>query len=471
MQIDRKSERGLKILYNAYWGNGGWRSGDVSQEDYQIAKKEGYMFDYPKPVSHEEVLEKLRILIRQIDKSDVANAFLYSLSTHRLEYRSVLGSYWYAAAIPKHTCVGAKCDICGWTSWKEFPNSYDLAHGLNVLNFERYKWGGVRHTSAEYALFDLQQFVKLPKVKASDRDKELLKEILACVYELESQNKAGKLQQLITRKKVIKSNKSEIDVLLDILGICGVLSSEAAPCYMDEFQDMYHRNPPELTNDRAYPVNRWHVGDGINEKRYKIVFGEEYIRENILDVPSVGDAVIEKALEIPGKNNIKKSKAEKYFADDKYLIYLTDEQRRCFGLSEVNGTWDTIMKYSATHNNYKRSTIFFEGNIVKKIIYEEKMMIDYEIIGWVYKEMDMEVVTENRELLIPKTSRGRKKTWTPSLLMSPVYILNSIEIENLRNQKYCVRVMNNTGNESFEIPGTFTVDGFEKFIKYYIEQI
>ena len=56
MQIDRKSERGLKILYNAYWGNGGWRSGDVSQEDYQIAKKEGYMFDYPKPVSHEEVL-------------------------------------------------------------------------------------------------------------------------------------------------------------------------------------------------------------------------------------------------------------------------------------------------------------------------------------------------------------------------------------------------------------------------------
>ena len=98
-------------------------------------------------------------------------------------------------------------------------------------------------------------------------------------------------------------------------------------------------------------------------------------------------------------------------------------------------------------------------------------MIDYEIIGWVYKEMDMEVVTENRELLIPKTSRGRKKTWTPSLLMSPVYILNSIEIENLRNQKYCVRVMNNTGNESFEIPGTFTVDGFEKFIKDYIEQI
>ncbi len=55
--------------------------------------------------------------------------------------------------------------------------------------------------------------------------------------------------------------------------------------------------------------------------------------------------------------------------------------------------------------------------------------------------------------------------------MSPVYILNSIEIENLRNQKYCVRVMNNTGNESFEIPGTFTVDGFEKFIKDYIEQI
>lgn len=133
------------------------------------------MFDYPKQISHEEVLVELGNLVKQIDKSDVTNAFLHSLSSHRLEYRSALGSYWYAAAIPKHTCAEMKCDLCGWTSWKVVSNLYDLAHGLNVLNFERYKWGGVRHTAAEYALFDLQQFVKLPKVKASDRDKALLK--------------------------------------------------------------------------------------------------------------------------------------------------------------------------------------------------------------------------------------------------------------------------------------------------------
>ncbi len=33
----------------------------------------------------------------------VADAFLNSLSTRKLEYRAALGSYWYAVAIPKHS--------------------------------------------------------------------------------------------------------------------------------------------------------------------------------------------------------------------------------------------------------------------------------------------------------------------------------------------------------------------------------
>ena len=142
------------------------------------------------------------------------------------------------------------------------------------MNFERYKWGGVRHTSADYALFDLQQFRVLPKVKPTEEDKQILHEILSCVYELAPHNKAGKLQEQITRKRILKSNAAEIDVLLDILGICGVLSSDQAPCYAEQFVDIHQRFPLEFTNDRAYPVNRWTASDGIHRKRYEIVFGE-----------------------------------------------------------------------------------------------------------------------------------------------------------------------------------------------------
>lgn len=79
-------------------------------------------------------------------------------------------------------------------------------YGLNVFNLERYKYGGVRHTSLDYALFDLEQFLKLPKILPSDEDKIILKRILDCVYNLESKDMVGKLRSSILKKnlKVIK---------------------------------------------------------------------------------------------------------------------------------------------------------------------------------------------------------------------------------------------------------------------------
>lgn len=269
-------DKGLKILLNTYWCSRGWKNGQISANDFAVAKEEGYMFEYPAVIEHDEHLKNLREILELISPDDVANAFLYSLSTRKLEYRSALGSYWYAVSIPAHTYTKGRCDFCNWYSWKKEPEKYDLNHGVNVLNFERYKWGGVRHTGADYALFDLQEFLKLPRVTPTEQDKEILHDILACVDELEPANKAGKLQKLITKKRILKSNAQEINTILDILGICGILASNENPCYVDKFVDVYQRNPPELTNDRAYPLNHWRVCDGINKARYKIVFGEEY---------------------------------------------------------------------------------------------------------------------------------------------------------------------------------------------------
>ena len=48
---------GLKILFKAYWSSEGWKNGSVSVDDFLIAKKEGYMFDYPKYISHDEAVK------------------------------------------------------------------------------------------------------------------------------------------------------------------------------------------------------------------------------------------------------------------------------------------------------------------------------------------------------------------------------------------------------------------------------
>ncbi len=270
---------GLKILLETYWSSNGWRYKALLSEEFELAKQEGYMFDYPKYISHDETLNKLDILLKKIDPKDVANAFLYSLSTRKLEYRSILGSYYYAKAIPKHAVYdpynkqnSMHCYMCGWYAWHEEPTEFDLKRGLNIFNFVRYKFGGTGHDGIDYALFDIEQFLKLPKVAPTDADRKILKKILQCVDKIEQKNKVGKLRDTIVKEKIFKSNKNEISVILDILGICGVLSSETFPCYEDKFVDEYDRSPAEHTNDFSYPVNRWRASDGINYARFEKVF-------------------------------------------------------------------------------------------------------------------------------------------------------------------------------------------------------
>lgn len=297
-------KNGRDILFSAFWSPKGWKSDrerGVSDEDFAIAKEQGYMFDYPEVISHGEYMERLDDVLKRITPEDVANAFLYSLSTRRLEYRSALGSYWYAAAIPPHekdsssgksymnTFSGLAevvrpeenipCCICGWYSWKSSPDEDELNMGLNVFNFERYKWGGVRHDKGDYALFDLEQFLRLKKYPHTQEDEEILHRILDCVYTLEPRDKAANLQKAITSARIFKSNSNEVGELLDILGICGVLSSREYPCYAEKFCGIIgDRDAPEHKNDRAYPINRWRAADGVNLQRYKAVFGREYKR-------------------------------------------------------------------------------------------------------------------------------------------------------------------------------------------------
>ena len=270
---------GKKILFDQFWGAGRWKDStklNISEEDYEIAKQQGYMFDYPEVISHEEYLRRLKDIVKKISKESVVNAFLYSLSTRKLEYRSVLGSYWYAVSIPEHEFHGEGfCPRCEWLSFESVTENEKYYKGVDVYNFERYKWGGVRFDSCSYALFDLDQFLKLEKHEHTEEDEKILHDILACVYELSPKNKAGALRDLIVKKKILKTNKQEIFSLLNALGVCGILSSKEFPCYYDDF---YHdRDCEELTNDFLYPTNRWRASDGINTECYERVFGKPFV--------------------------------------------------------------------------------------------------------------------------------------------------------------------------------------------------
>lgn len=270
---------GLKTLFAFHQRVRG--IGDSITEDMIArAKRDGYLFDYPAYESHADMLKRLKGILSHIDPKDIANAFLYSLSTRRLEYRSALGSYYYAKAIPEHKKMdgyhpmATHCYLCGWYAWKDEPDDLDLQlSSYNTYNYERYKYGGVRHTNINYALFDLEQFLKLPKVSPCDEDIRIFKAILSCVDKLEPKDKVGKLRALITKERILKSNKDEVSTLLGSMGICGILAGKDYPSYDIYFANEYERAPTEYTNDYAYPVNRWYARDGINTEKLKEVFG------------------------------------------------------------------------------------------------------------------------------------------------------------------------------------------------------
>ena len=277
-------EPGLKTLFTLIESYGD--DLNISEEELYLAKEKGYIFDYPKYESHSDTLKKIPLIISQIDPKDIANAFLFSLSKRRLEYRSALGSYYYAKAVPEHDILKSRneelaakfddCYFCRWQSWKKKTDQHkDI---LNIYSYRRYKNGGsaVGSVEIQYALFDLEQFIKLPKVTPTDEDIHIFKQILSCVKRLNGSDKAGKLRDMIIKSRIFKTNKDQVSVLLGELGICGILAGEEYPSYDVRFANEYERDPGEYRNDFAYPVNRWHARDGINMQKLKEVFGDEF---------------------------------------------------------------------------------------------------------------------------------------------------------------------------------------------------
>lgn len=281
----KKGERtGLDILLDTYRYP---YTALISPEDFQIAKEQGFMFDYPKSYTHEEAIEKEKELVSRISPDEVANAFLYSLSTRKLEYRSALGSFYYLRSIPEHTAAYRykTCEYCGFCMFEENPNERGKIRGLNVLNYSRYKFGGSGQDKLHYAIFYLEMFEKMPKVSPKREDVIILKDILSLASELAPSQKMSPYLKLITSKKIIKSNHSELRVMLDILGICDVFNSKDAKGYFNHFtKSAFDRDPIEHTNDFMYPTNRWHASDGINWDAVKYVFKDALQRFEDIDV-------------------------------------------------------------------------------------------------------------------------------------------------------------------------------------------
>lgn len=265
--MDKKAR---EILFNTYWSSTGWTRGAprLSDEDFRYAKALGVMFDPVKP-THDEAISRLRAVVEQLTPRQVADGFLASLSTRRVEWRSALGSYSVARWLPEHAATpgGRQCRICGLSDYEHVQE-----HDLNVLNFERLKWGGVRHSDPVYAALDLELFLKERPRGPTAEDIDIFRDLVTALGTLPSSVTSAALHKHFP--STLKANKSERDQVIAILGLCGVLGSPDHPGFFERYVPFRERTLPNRHNvDMAYPACWWRGSDGVNAQRLEELFG------------------------------------------------------------------------------------------------------------------------------------------------------------------------------------------------------
>lgn len=253
----------LSTLIRTFWTASGWRSATESTvglpTTHQVihAVNAGLMFVPGEwVVRHDETVESARKAASKVDHEEVAAAFLTSLLSRRLDLRSALGSYALVRHLPYHGYEGSgqRCRICGLAR----EGTLDL----NVLNFERFKWGGVRRDNIAYAAFDLHEFGRAPREELQSQHADAAWSVFAALEALPAETTAT---AAMSQLAVLKGNRQERAILLDILGVCGVLETAEYHGYADSFVHYARRKIPDRHNvERAYPVCWWRAKDGVN---------------------------------------------------------------------------------------------------------------------------------------------------------------------------------------------------------------
>lgn len=285
--MDKKA---LKILTKTFW-KGGWREyqvGDIAErialgyltlEEFDYAKAQGVMFD-PISLTHDDCVNRICQSVQSIDKQIIIKAFVSSLSARKLYLRSAICSYFNCKNLSPHAyknregigsyfmgnpCPYDECEICigdDRNNGLYHSEKHYTDEDLNVLNFERMRWGGIRRGHLLYCMFDLEEFQKqIPQLdEPTAEDEELLRLFFQTIETCEANDTPRKLQQRISKNEIWKkvSNKDEVDVLIEILANLEILV------------------PKKFRNNGRNDwgaVEDWRGEDGYNKQKVKELFG------------------------------------------------------------------------------------------------------------------------------------------------------------------------------------------------------
>lgn len=245
----------------------------ITHEDFNFAKKHSVMYDQEN-ISHNGICKRIKVAVEKIEKQNVVNAFVFSLSTRQLEYRSFLSSYCIGKSLTEHDFTSSAkpnetiCAVCGLHTY-EFEKPIEF----NTINYFKYRHGSCTDNLIS-VLFDLEQFLKFPLLKPNSNDFAILNDLKKIIETAEPNDRIAQLKKSIS--KTFKSNNEERLGLLEIFGIIGILHDDKHFGYVEKYKTYPERvHRPIRNDDVGYPARWWQGKFGIDNEKWNYWFDEK----------------------------------------------------------------------------------------------------------------------------------------------------------------------------------------------------
>jgi len=268
-----------KRIRNKYLNN----AADLPPEEKLAALESGYLLGaYEHFDSHNQAIEAAKKRIAVIDKQEIADAFLYSLSSSLCEYRSPLLSYYYIQSIEPHEFDDSRtimeiethsgyCNTCRYNTHK------DNFVSVNFALIEKYLCGSVSWFAyyLDSSIMDITQYLTMSKAESSDCGRAILFEALNLIKSLNPSDKAGAyIKRLYEAKIIPNSTKDQIVTFVETLGSLNILH-RAGDYAMTKGISAYnqsYRDPSEHKNDHPFPLTHWRAADGFDGDEVQRIF-------------------------------------------------------------------------------------------------------------------------------------------------------------------------------------------------------
>jgi hypothetical protein len=242
----------------------------TSPEDMAYLKQHGLAFD-PITISHDEAVQKCFEYYALCKKRHVTDAFLASLGSARLEYRSGLSAYSIMQTMPNHAYQQTPASNCKICCAQEFKKRLDLTG----LNQERFGYGSMIGYKGPYELqFFLQQHARLEAVSPTAADFAIFNSIIDMIINADEDTKPNDMAKKLRTVAGFKASVDQCKYLLEILGFCGILESEKHKGYLTVCINPGLAPSKSHSSNWAYPVDFWTGKDGINRDAFDFWFGD-----------------------------------------------------------------------------------------------------------------------------------------------------------------------------------------------------